>query len=109
MNEILNATDPSRVTLSESSTVIAARNQISSDLAGDAVILNLNSGIYYGLDSIGAAIWQCIQQPMTVSDIRDTLLHEYDVDPAQCMAELIALLKEMLNEGLIDVKNEAGE
>ena len=86
--------------------VVAAKDQISRDLDGEAVILNLKSGTYYGVNELGARIWQLVQEPMSVKHIRDTLLREYDVEADQCERELLALLRELADNGLIEVKGE---
>jgi hypothetical protein len=54
--------------------VVASDDQISRDLDGEAVILNMKSGVYCGLNEVGAHIWQLIQEPMSVGHIRDILL-----------------------------------
>lgn len=97
---------PANSELSESSTIIAAAEQISSDLGGEAVILNLKSGVYHGLNEMGARIWNLIQQPKVVKDIKQVLLEEYEVEPEVCMNDLLALLEELRSTGLIEVKNE---
>lgn len=88
------------------SRVVVAKEQISSDLDGEAVILNLKSGVYYGLNTVGASIWNLIQQPRTISEIQDALLAEYEVEPQQCDRDLLAMLQEMEAEGLIEVSDE---
>lgn len=93
--------------ISEASTVIAIKEHVSADLAGEVVILNLKSGVYYGLNEVGAHIWQLIQQPKTVTTIRDTLLQEYEVDSDRCQRDLLGLLHELAAMGLIEVKHEA--
>ncbi len=90
-------------TLSETAVVVAAREQISCDLAGEAAILDLKSGVYYGLDLVGARIWTLIQQPRAIRAIREALLEEYDVEPERCQRDLLALLTEMTAAGLIEV------
>ena len=50
--------------------VVAARQQISCDLADEVAILNLESGVYYGIDAVGALIWNLVQQPRTRSEER---------------------------------------
>ena len=42
----------------------------------------------------------------TVKDILDTLLNDYDVEPKCCERDLLAVLQEMADEGLIEIKNE---
>ena len=66
------------------STVKAARGQVSCDVAGEAVILDANQGMYYGLDAVGARVWDLLQEPVSLSLILDTLLAEYDVAPDRC-------------------------
>jgi len=75
-------------------------------LSGEAVILHVTSGVYYGLDAIGARIWDLIQEPQTVGGLRDILLTEYDVSPDRCERDRLALLENLAVEGLITVKNE---
>lgn len=91
--------------LSGRTIVVAARDQISCDLAGEAAILNVKSGVYYGLDPVGARIWTLIQQPRSVDELRETLLNEYDVEPERCEGDLLGLLEKLLAEGLIEVKS----
>lgn len=90
----------------ESSVVVASTEQISSDLGGEAVILNLKSGVYHGLNEVGASVWSLIQEPHTVSDIKQTLLSEYEVEAEQCQNDLMALLEGLFTAGLIVINNE---
>ena len=92
--------------ISTSSVVVAAQDQVSSDLGEEVVILQLRNGVYYGLDEVGARIWDLIQEPRTVNEIRDLLLDEYDVEPERCERDLLALLEELVAEGLVEVGDE---
>ena len=47
--------------ISGSSIVVAAKAQVSCDLEGEAAILHRDSGVYYGLDPVGARIWRLVQ------------------------------------------------
>ncbi|HEY9632632.1 MAG TPA: PqqD family peptide modification chaperone [Coleofasciculaceae cyanobacterium] len=93
--------------VSNHSIVEAVKDQVSADLAGEAAILNLKSGVYYGLNEVGARIWQLMQEPRTVTTIRDTLLEEYEVEPDSCERDLLALLRDLAIAGLIEVRDEA--
>jgi len=85
--------------------VKVANEQVSCNLAGEAVILHLKSGQYFGLNEIGARIWDLIQEPKTVSAVFEAILHEYDVTPNQLEGDLLALLEKMAINELIEVKN----
>ena len=86
--------------------MVAVKQQVSSDLDDEAVILHLKAGVYYGLDSVGARIWALIQEPKTVDQIKDTILREYEVEPDQCERDVLALLEELAAEDLIEITSE---
>ncbi len=66
--------------LSAQSVVVAANEQLSSNMGGETVILNLADSTYYGLDPVGTRVWDLVQEPKTVREVVDTLLQEYEVD-----------------------------
>ena len=90
-----------------SSIITASKEQVSSDLAGEVIILGLKSGSYFGLDGVGALIWSLIQKPISVQDIRDAILKNYDVEAERCEEDLMALLEEMAKAELIEVEDGA--
>jgi hypothetical protein len=92
--------------LSSQSTVVAVTDQVSSDLAGEMVILGLESGRYYMLDEVGADIWKLIQQPTTVSSVRDAILAEYEVEREQCDKDILELLEKLAAAQLVIINNE---
>ena len=96
-------------TISDRSTVVVMKDQVSCDLSGEAAILNLKTSVYFGLNTVGASIWKLIQEPKKVSEIRDAILKEYDVEPDRCETDLLMLLQELLDKELIEVKNETGQ
>jgi coenzyme PQQ synthesis protein D (PqqD) len=87
--------------LSEQSVVVASKDQVSCELAGEAAVLNTKTGVYYGLDPVGARVWQLVQQPRRVSEVGQQLLAEYDVESQRCLADVVALLEKLRSEGLL--------
>ena len=88
------------------SRVVAVREQVSCELADEMVILNLRSGQYYGLDPVGAKIWSLLQEPRTVTEIRDILLGEFpDAEPEQCARDVLEFLGELTESDLLDVQS----
>jgi len=92
--------------ISESSTVVVTKDQVSCDLSGEAAILNLKSGVYFGLNTVGASIWKLIQEPRTVKEIRDSILEEYEVGSNRCEQDILEILQELSSRGLIEIINE---
>ena len=93
--------------ISTENVVVASEEHVSADLDSESVILSLKNGTYYGLDPLGAHIWELIQEPRQVLEVRDAILSEYDVGAEQCETDLIALLDQLKSEGLIEVKSGA--
>lgn len=90
--------------LSVESIVVAASEQVSCPLGEESAILNLKNSVYYGLDSVGARVWNLLREAKSVSALRDTLLDEYDVEADRCERDLLELLEKMRGEGLIEVR-----
>ena len=93
--------------ISSSSIVVAAKNQVFCDLGGEAAILSLGSGMYYGLNAVGAFIWNRIQEPAGVEDICASVMGEYGIDAELCRTDVTRLLGELLEQGLIEVRDVA--
>jgi hypothetical protein len=85
--------------------VVVSPEQVSTNLEDEAVILHLKDGVYYGLNPVGARIWNLLQESRTVEEIRDIILEEYEVDQERCEQDLENLLQELLDKGLIELKN----
>jgi Coenzyme PQQ synthesis protein D (PqqD) len=90
--------------LSLHTVVVVSAEQVSCPLGEEAAILNLKNSVYYGMNSVGARVWELLKQPTSVAALRDALLDEYEVDPDRCAQDLLALLHKMRDEGLIEVR-----
>ena len=71
-------------------------------VSGEAVILDMKRGLYFGLDEIGTAIWQRIAAGDHPADIVSALEREYDVDPRQLHDDVRAWLGRAREAGLIE-------
>lgn len=96
---------PTAAALTTSTIVVASDRQISCDVGEEAVLLSMEDGEYYGLNSIGSSIWKLLQQPRPVASIRDELLAEFpDVEPATCESELLSFLATLREMRLIECR-----
>jgi hypothetical protein len=93
-------------TISASSVVVAAKDQVSSDLGGEAAILNLKDEVYYGLNPVGARVWELIRTPRTAHEVWEAVAAEYDVEPNRCERDVLALLQKLADVGLVDVADD---
>ena len=89
-----------------STTFVAAGELLSGEFDAETVILDLRSGVYYGLENTGARIWQLLKRPTSLGALCNALVREYDVEPRRCERDLRALLRELLERGLIRVADD---
>lgn len=81
----------------------ATSGQISTDLGGTIAIHHIESGYYYALNAVGARVWELVKEPITVGEILQALLGEYDVAPERCAQDLNALLEGLAERGLLEI------
>lgn len=68
---------------------------------GEAIIINLASGVYYSMQGIGGDIWSMLGAHHTVGSMLDRIVAAYDVSPGDARRDLEAVLGQLLDEGLI--------
>ena len=89
--------------------VVASENQVSANLtsgiAGELVVLDLNAGVYFEFNPVGAFIWRAIQEPRSVAEVLDGLKDSYDVQAEECQADLMRILSELLERQLIRIQD----
>ncbi|WP_458119907.1 lasso peptide biosynthesis PqqD family chaperone [Paenibacillus sp. Z6-24] len=82
-------------------------NYIASDMNGEKVMLDIESGKYYNLGAIGGRIWDISENPVTVDEIAAVLVQEYEVEPEVCKQQVRTFVEKMLQEGLVEVNGAA--
>ena len=85
--------------------------QISPDalfqeIGGEAVILDLSSSTYFGLDPVGVRVWQLLQEGHDEQSICQTMVTEYDVDPERLAKDVNAFLVQIQAAGLLRVAGQ---
>ena len=85
------------------SRVQIAEGVLFQELQGEAVLLNLTTGIYLGLDQIGTRIWQLLQEDGSLHRVMEVMLAEYDVTQEKLAADLLNLVGQMEKQGLLSV------
>ncbi|AGX43811.1 lasso peptide biosynthesis PqqD family chaperone [Clostridium saccharobutylicum] len=86
-------------------TKVCQSKQIdTTDLNGDKVMMNLDKGKYFALNSVGSRIWEIIEQEIYVKDLIKILLQEYNIDKKTCESNVLNYLGVLENEELITIK-----
>lgn len=84
----------------------ASTKHLYSEIDSEAVILDVDSGTYFGLNEVSNQLWQWMQNPASHGELLQLLLAEYDVTESEANTDLDSFLKEMLDSGLIEIVNE---
>ena len=93
--------------LSLDSIVVASPDQVSSDLAGETVLLSMTSAKYYGFAGIGSRIWELIATATSVRNVCDSIAEEYEVSREECEADVLGFLEQCVKSGLVEVRSGA--
>ena len=87
--------------------IVASDSQVSCEVRGEAVILGLDRGIYYGLNPVGARIWELVQRPRTLEEITHAIVEEFEVEPERAGTDAHRLLQELQALNLVTVLDES--
>ena len=80
---------------------------ITRELSGETVLLNLESGVYYGLDIVGTRVWQLLTQGRTIASVCETMIEEYEVAPDVLRDDVSRLVGELRERGIVTPRDLA--
>ena len=78
-----------------------ATDVVVRDLEGEAVVLDLATGTYFGLNDIGTRIWQLVAQQKTLIEVVAMLEREFDAPVDRLEADLRAFVDRLVVKGLL--------
>lgn len=87
---------------------LASKAKLSEDvlfqeLQGDAVLLDLKTGVYFGLDRVGTRMWQLMGEKESLAAVAEAVCDEFDVTPERCAGDVISLAQRLEEQGLLSV------
>ena len=86
-------------------SVLVPEAVIAREVDGETVLLNLDTGMYFGLDAVGTDLWRALQANGSLHDALASLEEQYDGDNAVMRADLLQLVSQMLEKGLLEVRS----
>jgi hypothetical protein len=87
----------------EPSTVVRkSPSQVSCVLNEEVAVLNVERALYFGLQGVGAHIWDFLETPHSVAEICEDVTANFDVAPDICREDVAKFLDGMLDAGLIE-------
>ena len=86
------------------SAKVSIPTQVMARTVGDeTVILDLASGTYYGLDPVGARMWQLMSEGQPLAAVCETMLDEYEVTREALEGDILRLTEELRAKGLVSL------
>lgn len=93
------------MTVSFASRVTTPDGVLMRQIDNEAVILNLNSELYFGLSAVGTRMWTLLTSQPSIQAAFDKLLEEYDVDPDRLQQDMLTLITQLEQHGLVTLED----
>lgn len=77
---------------------------LEAEVDGELVGLNVENGTCYGFNASATQIWALLKEPKTLSALCEALTEQFDVGPAECERDVVALLRELEADGLVTIE-----
>jgi len=84
--------------------IIFADTVFAQEVDGEMVLLDMSSENYFGLDEVGTAIWQGMQEKETLKEVFEVLLAQYEVESDVLEKDLFSFVEKLVQSGLVEVK-----
>jgi hypothetical protein len=94
------------MTIELSTVVVRTAGLLTAPVDDEIVILNPGRDNYVGLDAVGHAVWNLIEQPYEVAELCRKLSQDFDATPEQIAADVLPFLSEIADEGIARVVAE---
>ena len=84
--------------------VIVSPQVVAREMGTEVVILELESGTYFGLDSVGARIWRLIGMGKSLPEVCDEMVGKYEVSREVLERDALALVHDLAEKKLVSVE-----
>jgi hypothetical protein len=91
--------------LTGSTIVRKSARHVACEFNGEVVMLQLDKGRYFGLQGVGTAIWNNLEEARSIEEVCDAVAAQFDVDPQVCRNHALKFLTSLQEAGLVDVVN----
>lgn len=98
-----------RATVDLSAIITPSPDVLVQELDGEAVLLNLESERYYGLDDVGTRVWRHLLEHRRLERVCEEMHREFDVNESTLRADVLALVDELIAAGIVFVEQDAAD
>lgn len=90
--------------ITKESTILISKSVSTSEIDGEKIMIDFETGKYFMIKGVGNDIWDRIQAEISIDKLISSLLEEYDIDRNTCETEVLEFLKQLNEYGFIEVK-----
>lgn len=88
--------------LSAESRVRPNTNDVAAKVMdGEAILINITTGMYHSMDNVGGFVWELIEQGHTLGDIAGAVAEKFEVEAEKALSDVSGLARQMLEENLV--------
>jgi hypothetical protein len=91
--------------VTETTRIRVSPNVHAREFDGELILVDLQGGDYFGLDEIGGRIWSELAKGATPAEIASAMIGEYDIDQPTLLHDILALLTQLADRKLVEVRN----
>ena len=88
------------MTLQMTAEISRHPDMLSAEIGGEAIMMSIEKGAYFGLNPVATRIWDLIEQPKSLDQLIAVIHDEYEVTPEQCEADVREFTADMIERGL---------
>jgi hypothetical protein len=81
--------------------ITRAPGLLSAEVDGEAVIMSLSEGCYFGLDNIASDVWRRLEHGCELSQLVDNLVEDYDASREVIEKDIVNLLRRLIERDLV--------
>ena len=93
------------MTLTATTILLRAPNASFEVVAGEAILIDINSGTYFSLNKVGTEFWQALDGKQTIADHARSIADQYSVDQAMVVGDLLEIAQAMAADNLVEAVN----
>jgi aminoglycoside N3'-acetyltransferase len=90
--------------LAPSTIIVAVRDQVSTPMNQETVLLHLKTGKYYSLNRAGTFVWDLLKTPTSVSQVVELMLTKFNVERSRCEEDVQKILQSLLDAGFVETR-----
>lgn len=81
---------------------------LAVDMDGETVMMDMETGNYFGINAVGSHIWEALESENKVGDLIETVNNAFEVQEGDAVADdILAFLGDMVEQQLVEVVNHA--